>query len=665
MKPAAGATITLFFEPNGKSTVTAVDSTLMLSHHGTWSYTGGKLTIDFTASDFHPDATFALDLGSTQVTMPFQVFSTAAGSSTWAQTSVDIVSGAFNAGYGLASDPIVPCVTTYQVVAEAAEYISARTGVTPKSDGTVSWPPTAPEIPNTGICATSGGGGDDAGMGRSVTPKRQLRMFSGPDSLAGTQGTESSAATEAPALHPLGTPVGPEPGIPVTGITVSPTGLTLWFGSVGLMEEIPFFSFLQGNVNQTYTLAALAGDPRTDLIPMSPGNGSDDPPKTALLVAPIIKPWLAWSESAFVPGVIDAVGTSGYAGSISTPMPNLSAIKSKLVAKGYTVTILDDEPGNKPGTVLEITKALLESPGFIQVYTHGSADGGLITADYFGADDQETIHANFLTLKSQMQMAYPGFPQGAIAWQTMDMAPGHSVGLGVLTPTYWNWLRTMKGVDFSHSLVYMGACLTAASSALSEAIRAKAYFAFNETITYELVQDVALYLPDLMSRPTTSAEEVYYNMVRIAHTQEFIYLPQDKDFQGAGFPYLPEKITPTIDFSPSLVGYGWEGEQATRYLGNGWLSGGSLDDGQIFYLVWAARWGQNSVTGAENLVDCYNQYWKDGNLGGLADPYCQNANAGTAPTQDEVAYATYLLTGTAALGFSGTLVPRFTLDDGE
>jgi hypothetical protein len=138
---------------------------------------------------------------------------------------------------------------------------------------------------------------------------------------------------------------------------------------------------------------------------------------------------------------------------------------------------------------------------------------------------------------------------------------------------------------------------------------------------------------------------------------EFVFLPQDKDFGGIYIQYANS-------FYTFLGGYGWEGSQATPYYPNGWLSD-KVDGGQVWYLLWAARWGQNSVTGAENLVDCYNQYWKDGNLGGLADPYCQNANDGTAPTADEVAYATYLLTGTPGIGFSGTLVPRFTLDDGE
>jgi hypothetical protein len=52
-----------------------------------------------------------------------------------------------------------------------------------------------------------------------------------------------------------------------------------------------------------------------------------------------------------------------------------------------------------------------------------------------------------------------------------------------------------------------------------------------------------------------------------------------------------------------------------------------------------------------------------GNPGGLKDTFCNSANSGGTPTTDEVAYATYLLTGTQLMPYSRTVVPRYTLND--
>ena len=70
-------------------------------------------------------------------------------------------------------------------------------------------------------------------------------------------------------------------------------------------------------------------------------------------------------------------------------------------------------------------------------------------------------------------------------------------------------------------------------------------------------------------------------------------------------------------------------------------------------------------TAANNLVTCYQSYWSNNNFGGLSDPFCQNANDGNYPTESEVGYASYLLTGTDLLSFAGTTVPRWTLNDGR
>ena len=79
----SGTQIMLLFEPGGRATLFATSASEKLGHHGTWQYEDGQLSIKFTAEDFKPDATFALNLDDTTVTMPFLVFDTGTGTSTW------------------------------------------------------------------------------------------------------------------------------------------------------------------------------------------------------------------------------------------------------------------------------------------------------------------------------------------------------------------------------------------------------------------------------------------------------------------------------------------------------------------------------------------------------------------------------------------------------
>jgi hypothetical protein len=116
-----------------------------------------------------------------------------------------------------------------------------------------------------------------------------------------------------------------------------------------------------------------------------------------------------------------------------------------------------------------------------------------------------------------------------------------------------------------------------------------------------------------------------------------------------------------------MDGWGWNGSTMVDYRDSGWLSG-RLDAGQVWWMLYAARWSPNTSTGAANLNNCYTKYWSHGDPGGLASPYCNAANAGipSDPTslKGDVAYAIYLLNGTPPAGFSaGDLPPRWTLDD--
>ncbi len=219
-------------------------------------------------------------------------------------------------------------------------------------------------------------------------------------------------------------------------------------------------------------------------------------------------------------------------------------------------------------------------------------------------------------------------------------------------PGFWKWLRGRRGSDFSRSLVVVSACLTDHGPALREAIQARAYFGFNQVVPSAVAGAALHYLIGLLGQHTRSAEEAYYNIQRLAqHGQEIFAV--NRTIEGTD----PAMLGSMLD--------GWAYSPATGEVEmrtNGWLSG-HMDAGRIWWMTFAGRWGQDSVTGAHNLLDCWNMMWSSGQAAGLKSPYCTNANAGNAPTQDEVAYATYLLSGKPLLGYSGTIVPRFTLHD--
>ena len=114
-----------------------------------------------------------------------------------------------------------------------------------------------------------------------------------------------------------------------------------------------------------------------------------------------------------------------------------------------------------------------------------------------------------------------------------------------------------------------------------------------------------------------------------------------------------------------------KGDEVISYRDAGWLgspqSGGSktgVAPGHVWWLLFAARWAKKADDGKDILLRCYKDYWADEKQSAIKDAQCQNSMGGSPPNGDEVGYATYLLTGEATPGFSGTKIPRWTLNDG-
>jgi hypothetical protein len=93
-----------------------------------------------------------------------------------------------------------------------------------------------------------------------------------------------------------------------------------------------------------------------------------------------------------------------------------------------------------------------------------------------------------------------------------------------------------------------------------------------------------------------------------------------------------------------------------------------VNAGAVWWMLYAARWDNNSELGADKVKECLDEYWLKGETGGLADQFCNAANIGgldnKAELTDEVNYTIYLLTGKSPAGFDANAIPpRWTLDD--
>jgi hypothetical protein len=146
-----GAQVDLLFSAGGQAFIYAADATEALGEPGTYSYSGGRLSLDFHTSDIAVDATFPLPLAQSTVTMPFQVFSSKQGTSVWQQKALSIDEGA-QAVFNAADNPASGASPTEQAAGPAYAYAEAWAAASPL--------PTAAaqktQAPLVGACAPDG-----------------------------------------------------------------------------------------------------------------------------------------------------------------------------------------------------------------------------------------------------------------------------------------------------------------------------------------------------------------------------------------------------------------------------------------------------------------------------------------------------------------------------
>jgi hypothetical protein len=649
--PAKGDSVTLMFAGQGVAWFLATSSGGDLSYQGTWTYGGGKISLSFTANGFTRKGTFPADLGASSIVIPFQAFSAKPGTSTWAETATDPAGGA-EAVVLAAAEASANGLTTDQIVTTAAQYVSSMTG--------------APISAGPGFSSISGGSSTSSSSDAALyttTPRL---------SSVGAFRSRHSLAPEAPGgtarLAPLARSADSfwnSDGVGVTGVIELSDAILLQLTNTRTVTVILVPNTVGGS-GAALKQGPFASDPRTDLVPQAPGIATDDPPvKKAFFWEPfnamIIRTWTS-SDGTHL-----SATTTGL-----SQFYHFDQEQTMLEDDGYQVLRATDGGA----TVAKLIQDLSGStPGLIFLNSHGGSNGILLSGDDLGTALGPAWLA-FYALQKKLSDTY-GMPPKDISLGAAPVEAAPSCGGGgcpasaapeqvvydaAINPAFWSWLRTKHGADFSHSLVFVSACETDQAEALRNAFEARAYFAFMWTTTAELAGAVEFYLITEITRPTVTAEEAYYNMLRI-DTSGLEAYSFDSILNGVFS--AQQKNNPagvSAGIYRVLNAYGWNGSTMVPYVGNGWLTTG-LDEGEIWTMLWAARWGRDTKQGVANLEGCYTSLWSHFELGGITST-CQQWTDGNVPTKNEYDYVIYLLTG-KDLGFSHTLVPRFTANDGR
>lgn len=124
-KPMPNTDITLTLGPDGKAQLYAAQELDGLGYLGSYSYKQGLLSLQFDHPDFVRKVETKLDPSQATITLPFQVFSDEAGSSTWRRQEVDVVHNIRQIFYGL----IMAGASEEEALTRAYDYAQAMVNV--------------------------------------------------------------------------------------------------------------------------------------------------------------------------------------------------------------------------------------------------------------------------------------------------------------------------------------------------------------------------------------------------------------------------------------------------------------------------------------------------------------------------------------------------------
>lgn len=610
--PWGDAEVRLLFEPGDQFAFFVADGENGLGRHGTYEYAGGSLALSLESDEVSIDAELDLDVGAVTVEMPFQAFSSEPGTSTWRREVVGPMGGTDYVFQAIRYDDAAG-IPREDAVVRAHEYAAARVETDAAGFGDVDLGALGAETE-----AEDTGGDEEQGMG----PRRR-----------------GMTAEPAGGTRVRLTSTRPDTGVPPGLADTEPfdSGVTLVFED-GSRATVLLYSWAPDTARDTIHLssAPFAGDPRVELPTETPGVADADPAsKVAVLASPF--------ATAF--GELETMVAAGRT----------------LEGRGYELRSLYDDEVTFESLVEALTDG--STPGFFGLSTHGGASGAMATAEELGSPisliAEWQARRWMRPVEERIEAAFPGAKdyevEGVVRQPYEPLLLSTSAGRPMvyvgLSPTFWRWLHEEQGADFSDSFVMLSACESDKNRRIREDVDAEVFVGFSEQASVSGATAAFAYLVEQLARPTRSMEEAHYNLVRVINTQQAIF-KEDALLDG----------TPTTDLPDMLEVYSGGGYNPVSYEGRGFLDT-THDLGQIWWLTYSGRWSGDAAEGAQKLQNCWDQFWAGGNKGGLASPACNASNTGSLPTEDEVGYAKYLLTGDDS-GVQGTSVPRWTLADG-
>jgi hypothetical protein len=614
--PDSGTDVVLLFEPSGIADLYMPNDTSAVGYRGTYHYDGITLHLKFKDPAFHPDLSFPFDSTADMPTMPFGALSMGADSSTWQRHLEPFDHNAFMV-YSMSLWADGKDADT--AIDDTLTYLNALAQDAPTLATSSLQPESTPQQPNPVVIKSVER--IDHGLlvhvARADFPEYPLRLL-----LYGW--------------------VAPKPGDSLA------------------LQPGPFHD-----------------DLRLTLPTNSPGasNQKGDPTeKSALLIMPL------YSHRMGTYLVPDATGGKLVVGQVPTNETGLDDavmvddVVQRLTEHGYNVQQLRD--GN--AGLLNMIKELLpnadekrtKSPSLILYSTHGATDGTTGTGDFLVPRPSPLgspgLFNPFDQAIAQHQATLPpdlvNFEKGAaIDYTGMFETPKGTSGIYYVSigPAFWRWLQT-QGANFSESLFFMAACDTDQEPQLREAIQAKAYFDYDATIHPSLAAQTFRYLVEFLSNHGRTAEEFFYNTLRVINTRMKEYC-EDDVLEGlyittaaAGRP-----LSAQLD---SFQGYGSNGSIMVSYRDVGWLAPKDASLGDVWWLLFAGRWSQSAAQGWTIMQNCWTTYWA-GMKSDTNDADCHPMNPGSDPTDKEVDMASYLLTGNLIVDTSQPRQPRWTLND--
>jgi hypothetical protein len=599
-----GETWLAFHESGAAFLVVATDDD-GLSYEGTFSEENGIVTLSFATPDFTRDAVFAFDPPATQVSLPFRVFDGLPGSSTWKRAE---------------EAELLPLL--FDLFFQGATY--AR---------------EADPVSAIDFAASHG------------------------DALAGTDGKGGYS-------EPL-----------IDRVERMTNGVTIYYTDppLGVDPLLPLTVLLFSNVRfdgAQLRMSPLAYDPRVHMNLSSSKNSKDDPiSRTAVFIAPFYSAddLTSWYDLPYYAGYTQTPAAVGQIEPLGGAIPEWV---NELKQAGYRSIIVKDADVDVAGLVSALVPGpgMAASPGFMFMQTHG---GENMVALGTKLDDKRP-RASLRAELAKLNQFYPdllAFGGATLQnprtlrrmYMTSNRSPSTKRWYLAVTPQFWEWLRD-RGADFNRSFFYLAACHSGDDaednqSEFPDAIRARAYFGHRGVSANVLQHAILEYFIRSLARHTRTAEEVYYNILRVQNTGEMIYEEDsllDRRIFLAGFEQMYD--------ANSLRGFGLVDGivRQWNYVEAGWLGTGNINPEDLWWILFGARWNGTAVSGAQSLKYCWDEFWSNGDTGGHVAPGCNAMTPGCVPTQEEVAYASYLLAGTPVVDFNG-MVPfaRFTLHDGE